>query len=667
MTTLSDFGVPPPRVGSSAVGGERRILAVVLPELLHELAQQRLRAPRSRELEGAGSRPRQERVAATAAPRAVVLSDAPRSMLEPSALLDAVNVAARRRGVSPRHTIAQATAIIENLQICALPPACVSQALQQVAEAALAFGTPVSFRAPDTVWVDVSGTCQLFGGEIELALALGAHVRALGHAARVAVAPGPWQAQSFARYADFDETGVLCVAAVDVAARSGLLPIRALQFADDSPLADDVVAWCARLGLLTLDDLRKLPAAALAARIEARGFERTLDLIRGRDDGVLDAHLPEELPFEEQSWDYPLENVEPLLFVLKGLAARLGSRLEGRGQAARELLLSVRYDKGSVALREREGAGLQERVGLRGVSALAGHGQPLAGKAEARFPESLQIQFRLASPLAHPDDLERIVRSRLQRETLFAPACGMRLQVTAITDAQQWQQSLNIDGGLRATLSADPRALAVLVAELSGDIGSNAVGRLETQDSHLLEKSSQFVPIHRELMARGRPNPRELMARGRPDSRVFSRAANAADRGAAGEGAELRSLGAPQMRAGSATAPVFDSGPSPGETIHRLPTRLLSPIEFNAPLKEKELVVLERRAFVIQSIQFEERLEAVEWWAPSPVSRDYFRLWLAASPVASRAASQTVRGDGVEVLVYLNRDDGRKYVQALYD
>src|SRR5690606_34895395 len=149
------------------------------------------------------------------APRAVVLSDAPRSMLEPTARLDAVNAAARRAGVSTRHTIAQATAIVENLQICPLPPACVSRALQQVAEAALAFGAPVSFRAPDTVWVDVSGTHQLFGGEHELALALRAHVQALGHTARVAVAPGPWLARAFARHASFDETGVLCVAAAD--------------------------------------------------------------------------------------------------------------------------------------------------------------------------------------------------------------------------------------------------------------------------------------------------------------------------------------------------------------------------------------------------------------------------------------------------------------------
>lgn len=551
-------------------------------------------------------------------------------MLEPTARLDAVNAAARRAGVSTRHTIAQATAIVENLQICPLPPACVSRALQQVAEAALAFGAPVSFRAPDTVWVDVSGTHQLFGGEHELALALRAHVQALGHTARVAVAPGPWLARAFARHASFDETGVLCVAAADAEARSGALPIRAL------PLDDDVVAWCAKLGLLALDDLRKLPITALAARIEARGLEQTLDLIRGRDDGVLDAHLPEELPSEEQSWDFPLENVEPLLFVLKGLSARLGSRLEGRGQAARELLLTVQYDKAIAALRRREGLRPPE-------GSSPGEQRPLDRTAAGERPhDCLQISFRLASPLAHADDLERIVRSRLQRETLFAPACGLRLQVTALTEARQWQQCLNVEGGLRATLSSDPRTMAVLVAELGADIGSDAVGRLETRDSHLLEKSSQFVPIRR--LAAGGPSD---------GVRRHGRSGSAASAAAA----------------------------SPAEAIARVPTRLLSSIEFNAPLKEKEIVVLERRAFVIEAIRFEERLEAVEWWAPSPVSRDYYRLWLAVtSNTASAPAAASLRSpapyspasaasarDGVEVLVYLDRDNGKKYVQALYD
>jgi len=612
---------------------ERRIMAIVLPELLDELALQRVSqavisragvsgvatAPRP-SLQQAGALcwqpapPKRSEVpeargagsTRSMAPRAVVLVEFDGQVLEPNARLDAVNDAARRRGVFPRRTIAQATAVVENLVVHALPLGCVTQSLKQVAEAALSFGSPVAFEAPDTVWVDVTGTRHLFGGERELGEALAAHVRALGHTVRVAGAPGPWLARAFARHADFDETGVFLVNAKDAARQAGFLPISAL------PISSEAVAWFSRLGLLSLEDLRKLPSTALAARLESPGLERTLDLIQGRDDGVLAAHLPEELPLEEQSWDCPLESVEPLLFVLKGLAARLASRLEGRGQAARELLLSIQYDRAIVALRnrnhEREHAAAGSGVGASNV------GGDRASEAATLAAFSKELPFRLATPLSHADDLERIVRARLQRETLLAPARGLRLQVTGITEARQIQLGLDTDTGLGSTLSADPRAMEVLVAELSADIGGGSVGLLETLDSYLPEKSSRFVPMENVPAGTGSCHP----------------------------------------------------------TAFELPTRLITPIEIEAPLREREMVVLGQSAYVIQSITFEQRLESVEWWAESPVSRDYFRLWLSSlSPAsispAGVSSSAAPSRDGLSVLVFSNRDDGKKYVQAVYD
>jgi protein ImuB len=652
---------------------ERRFMAVVLPELLNELAT---REP------CLGKPPHPRSGMSRGTPRAVVLSEVHSSMLEPNARLGAVNSAARALGVSTRSTIAQATALVENLTLCALPPARVVQALKQVAEAALAFGSPVSFQSPDTVWVEVSGTRQLFGGERELALALTAHVRSLGHTARVAGASGPWLAQSFARHADFDETGVYLVGASQSESRAGLLPIGAL------PVPSDVVAWFARLGLLSLDDLRALPAAMLASRLETKGVERIIELIRGRDDGVLDAYVPEELPFEEQGWDFPLESVEPLLFVLKGLCARLGSRLEGRGQAAQELLLTVEYDKPIAALRRNE----RDRA-----------------PDERQIPcgDCLEIPFKLASPLAHAEALERIVRSRLQRETLFAPAIALRLRITAITESHQWQQSLNVEGGLGSTLSNDPRTLAVLIAELSADLGVEAVGRLEAHDSHLLEKSSCFVPI-RHLADERRADYRE--SRFESEARTPEPAPGSTELSGGGgpEGVVADNAGGSSRDSNSRDSSSRDSNSRDSNSrdsalSNRLPTRLIAPIEFKAPLKEKEILVLDQRAFVIEAIQFEERLEAVEWWAPSPISRDYFRLWLSslstssvssasgaasaisAATTSASAAARSVgasgrssapasagrfaaaRGEGLEVLVYLNRDDGKRYVQALYD
>ena len=148
--------------------------------------------------------------------------------------------------------------------------------LQQVAEAALGFGSPVAFRGPDTVWVDVSGTSHLFGGTRPLALLLAAHVRALGHSARIAVASGPWLARAFAQHADFDETGVFLADSSREAQQAGALPIAAL------PISSDAVAWFARLGLLSLDELRKLaPVQAVYGNVDDPadpGLSKTLNL-----------------------------------------------------------------------------------------------------------------------------------------------------------------------------------------------------------------------------------------------------------------------------------------------------------------------------------------------------------------------------------------------------
>jgi protein ImuB len=644
---------------------ERRFMAIVLPDLLNELALSREPAPprelTARELTARELTARGPRAARShhSIPRAVVLTSGHDTALEPTHRLDSVNTAARRSGVLPRQTIAQATALVECLSLHAVPMECVVQALKRVAEAALGFGSPVSFCVPDTVWVEVSGVSHLFGGERELAVALVAHVRSLGHALRLASASGPWLAQSFARHFDFDETGICLIPASQARQAAARLPIGAL------PIESDTVAWFSRLGLLELSDLGRLPRAALAARLEARTVQRVLDLIEGRDDGVLDAHVPERLPLEEQSWDTPLESVEPLLFVLRGLAARLGARLEGRGQAARELLLTIQYDRAIANLQSRERESQQQQLRDPRQRQAGGGRAPSVHLARARASAQSEIpgvspgsseptlvkeiRFELASPLAHGEDIERIVRSRLQRETLRAPATGLRLQVSAITEARQWQLSLEAVSDLKATLASDPHTLALLVAELSADVGEDAVGVLEAHDSHLLEKSSSLVSIHSILTAAAR------LPRGR------------------------REIEPP--RAGESGA-AEEPAPAPHEVLKaaQSPTRLITPIEFKAPLEEEEIVVIERRAFSIQTIKFEQRLEAVEWWASSPVSRDYFRVWLAAlteshfsDRATDRAAEQPSGGpqhsrrDGLEVLVYVNRDDGKKFVQALYD
>ena len=593
---------------------KQRILAVVLPQLLCELALQRPLATSPRK---------------PGLPRAIVLTDAAASgqsktELEAKTEIAAVNSVAHRLGIRPRQTIARASASVESLVIHTLPHSRVHSALKHIAEVALRFGSPVSFQEPDTVWVDISGSIHLYENERELALDLAAQIKALGHSPRVVVAQGPWLARAFARHAQLEETGILLVDQQHTARAVGELPILAL------PIQRDAASWFSRLGLLSIQDLKTLPTSALAARLEELVLEvplgTVLDLIQGRDDGVLIPHHPEEVPREEQFWEDPLESVEPLLFVLKGLSGRLSARLEGRGQAAQELLLTLHYDRSIAALATPEGK---------------------------TVPDTKTLAFKLASPLFHAEDLERAMRLRLQRQSLIAPTRGLSLQATSLAEARYCQLGLSGKSGeWAASLSTDPRTLTVLVAELSADIGSESVGMLTAEDSHLLEKSSALLPL--------RAISTEISTEISKD-----------------EGAQA---GIEEERWNA------QGDPSPshleGMPLPRVPTRLLDPpLEIHAPVRKSELWVIREQAFVVSSIHFEQRLEGIEWWGHARVFRDYFRVWLAhvdlANDTSTRSKSANdVRpvstgkqrgGGGLEALVYRDRERGKTYLHALYD
>ncbi len=694
---------------------KQRILAVVLPHLHCELVQaesalQELAAiSKPVASKPVASKPVafQKKPQRTAKPaRAIVLTDSSsldqKAELEGKTELDAVNATAHRLGIRPRQTIAQACAIVENLVIHALPRARLLSALKHIAEVALGFGSPVSFQAPDTVWVDISGSGHFYPSERELALELSEQIRALGHASRVAVADGPWLAQSFARHAQLfmqghpaprvlqghpaprvlqghpaprvlqghpaprvlqghpappGPSGVLVVDTDDTERAVSQLPIIAL------PIHREAASWFARLGLLSIQDLRGLPPSALAARLADRVLDvplgTVLDLIQGRDSAVLVPHQPEEMPREELFWEDPLENVEPLLFVLKGLSGRLSARLEGRGQAAQELLLTIHYDRSIAANFIAANFIAANFIAANFIAAA-----PKPPSTDSPAGEK-SLSFKLASPLFHAEDLERVLRSRLQKQTLIAPTLGLSLQATSVTEARSCQLGLLLgERNGSSAMATDPRSLAVLVAELTADIGSESVGVLALQDSHLPEKSSALLPFcSTAAFPEGSP---EGSARTTPRS--------------------------------SSSGDVFSGDPPESllAELPRVPTRLFDPpIEVHAPIRKSEIWVIRERAFIVSKIHFEQRLEGVEWWAQNRIFRDYFRVWLAEVPgsglphppgaLISAGIPRTLGvcggtplpgpgGSGLEALVYRDRlaqlpvpGRGKAYLQALYD
>lgn len=550
----------------------RRILALVLPELLCELAERGL----ARESRG---------------PLGVVLvhphqntqkegaEEGDAEPLEPTATLSAVNAAAQRFGVRTGQTLAEANALLSGLHVVALPIARVERALAAVAEAALAFGATVALEAPDCVWVDVTGSAHLFDGEEKTCTELGGRIRAMGHRVRIAIADGPELARAFARWSPPTKRGEVftLIKSEETARAARSLPIVAL------PLSEACRDWLVRLGILSWGELSSLPRHALTGRLDGE-VQRALELVDGRDSRLLVPYTPERRVEESVSFEHSIDGVEPLLFVLRGLVARLAARLSGRGEAASMLKLNLEHDR-SVAR-------------LNGVKPVT------------------ELKFSLAAPVFREDELRRVLSARLERLRLSAPVLGVELVAPVLAPAQVRQLELGqwLSGGADAESE-----LPLVLAELIAEVGEDRVGVLRKVDTHRPEAQSALFPVTMPGLAAPR-TPRADRSRSKPEA----------------------------LRA------VQVSFPASGRKSP--PTRFLpEPLRLDIALRVGATVPLDRRLYTIERLEFEERLNAVEWWTKTPVARDYLRLFLRST-------------EGLlEALVYVDRESGKRYLQAVAD
>lgn len=550
--------------GASLEPRSRRILALILPDLLVELAL-RQRLASTPELLAEAPKPLGVvwvNEPEPAAPQQLSLCVAGKplaSELPASEQLSAVNREAERFGVRARQTIAEASALVSQLIVCKVTRAEVERALGGLAEVALGYGATVALSAPDTVWVDITGSAHLFGGEAALAQDLAERVRELGHRPKVAVSSGPELARAFARWSApaaraSVQSGVSVIAPSRTALAAADLPIQAL------PLGPDNLGYLTRLGLLTLGELARQPRSALAPRLGAEAA-RVLELCAGEDNTPLVPYQPPRALEEESSWDDAVSGTEPLGFVLRGLAARLSARLCARGEAAEVLDVTLLHDP--VIAR------------FRGVS-----------------PQTL-LHFKLSQPLHREAELRRIVASRLERLKLEAPTLGMKLTVPRLAPINQRQ--LSLAELLVGDTTRGEEDLPLVLAELAADIGEDHVGVLSLVDAH-------------------RPEAQSKLARALPAADAHTKR-----RTKKGQGIEAPATAKSSLR--KTEPPIWSRLPSP-------PTRLLqNPIELHAVISVGSTLVLGHTLYTIERLRFEQRLEAVEWWS-RPVARDYLRLWL---------------------------------------
>jgi protein ImuB len=387
--------------------------------------------------------------------------------------LDAVNAIASQYGVKIGQTIAEARALVANLQVVPLTHQELLSAVERVAEVLGRFGTTVAFELPDVVWVDVTGSAHLFGGPASTLDEIRMIVEELGHHAHAAMSDGPLLSKAFARW----ETRRRGLKSVIVSPEEKQRCIQALP-TTCLPLETDVKISLAQLGILSLGDLMAIEPSVVSSRL-GNDAQRALGLLQGDDNEPLCAYRPMDLPHEVLEWDEPAPGNEPILFALRRLTTQVAARLKGRGMAAETLCLTLKGDAALARFRNK----------------------PLCSKHE----------LQLAAPLSRADDLWRVLVARVNKIQVDVPTVGVTLEVLAVQEAKQRQLDLAV--GFSKIDASDSERLAVLFGELAADIGAQSFGVLRLADSHKPEKVTLLSPVAaaKTLYKRGkrRSRPRE--------------------------------------------------------------------------------------------------------------------------------------------------------------
>lgn len=204
----------------------------------------------------------------------------------------------------------------------------------------------------------------------------------------------------------------------------------------------DVRARLTRFGLRRIGAVAELPRSALIARFGDEGA-RLRARARGEETEPFRArHAPERLalalPIEP-----PVEDLEPLRFVLHRLVTAIAAQLTARGLAADRAVLTLELDL-----------------------AFAPRGTPPRVEVEQRFPE----------PTADPEAVERLLFARLERDPPPAAVQRLDLELRGTTEAAGQQLPLFVPQAARTA------RLGWQLARLALTYGEDRVRRVAVTD-----------------------------------------------------------------------------------------------------------------------------------------------------------------------------------------
>jgi protein ImuB len=232
-----------------------------------------------------------------------------------------------------------------------------------VAEVAREFSPRVEVCSHTEVVLDLSGLERLFGNARTIAEELRRTAADRGLRVRVAITGTRTASRLLVRH----RAGLTIVEPGNEAAAVAPLPITLL--ADLVATDSDLLATLRRWGLRTLGDLAALPPDDLAARLGRDGVEWQR-LARGEDSRPLLPAVPEERFEQSLDLEWPIEELEPLSFVLGRLMEQLEAHLEQRDRGAAVLHVRLHLIKTAGGTRDVHERSLQLPVAIRDARTL---------------------------------------------------------------------------------------------------------------------------------------------------------------------------------------------------------------------------------------------------------------------------------------------------------
>jgi protein ImuB len=356
-----------------------------------------------------------------------------------------LNGAARQGGLIAGDLVSNARSKVLNLQTCAADPAADAAALDQLALWAMRYAPLAApwdeTSGADGLFIDITGSAHLFGGEARLLADLDRRLRAFGLDPRLAIAGTPGAAWALAHHGSPGSRTTVTILAPGAEAEAlRSLPLAALR------LPEATLSLLRRLGLRRIGEVMGQPRAPLAARFETLLLR--LDQALGRAPEPLVPPVPAPVYRAQAAFVEPIVSHEHVLEAATRLLHNLAAELAHDGMGARVLrLMLFRVDSKvqSVVL------------GLAAPSRDARHIARLIALRLGRIADALDADFGFEAAAVHV----------LVAEPLAERQTGLTMGETA----------------------ASPEALAQLIDRLQQRLGRSAVRQLHPHQSHIPERA----------------------------------------------------------------------------------------------------------------------------------------------------------------------------------